>query len=384
MGRAFSAISRLRMVGAACLMVGLVSVASAQTVVTPTVIARGLENPWAVAFLPDGKMLVTERPGRLRLVGPDGQLGRPLDGLPAIQVGGQGGLLDLIVDRDFGDNRQIYFCFSEPDASSPSSRSNSTALAKARLSEDLSRLERVEVIFRQLPKIASSLHFGCRIVQMPDRSLMMGLGDRYGQMQQAQNLANHIGKVVRVNPDGSVPADNPAFGGVPHASEIWSYGHRNVQGAVLAQDGTVWMHEHGPQGGDEVNRIRPGLNYGWPVITYGVNYGGGQIGEGLTQAPGMEQPVLQWTPSIAPSGMAEITSDRYGPEWRGNFLVGSLKFKDLRRLAVQGDRLVEVAVELPGLNQRVRDVRQGPDGLVYILTDQTDGQLIRLDPKQAR
>ncbi|WP_407669200.1 PQQ-dependent sugar dehydrogenase [Orrella marina] len=363
-------------------MSGTAGVASSQARLAPTVVAEGLENPWALAFIENGNMLVTERPGRLRVVSAEGGVGAALAGLPAISVGGQGGLLDLVTDREYGANRQLYFCYSEPDPENPTSRANSTALAKARLSDDRTQLEDVQVLFRQMPKIASTLHFGCRIIQLEDGSLLLGLGDRYGQMQQAQNLENHIGKVVRVFPDGSVPLNNPMFDGQSHAPEIWSYGHRNIQGGVMADDGTVWIHEHGPQGGDEVNRIRPGLNYGWPVITYGENYGGGRIGQGITQAPGMEQPVLQWTPSIAPSGMAEITSDRYGADWKGNLIVGSLKFRNLHRLQVQGDSLVPASVELPDLKQRVRDVRQGPDGLLYILTDQADGQLIRLDPVQ--
>lgn len=375
----FSHVARCAMTA---LFIVAAGVANAQMSVQPTVVAKGLENPWAMAFIENGNILVTERPGRLRVIAPDGKVSPPVTGLPAISVGGQGGLLDLVADRDYANNRRVYFCYAEPDPDNPASRANSTALAAARLSADRTRLEDVQVLFRQMPKIASSLHFGCRIIQLDDGSILLGLGDRYGQMQQAQNLENHIGKIVRIHPDGSIPRDNPVFAGQSHAPEIWSYGHRNIQGGVLARDGTVWMHEHGPQGGDEVNRIKPGLNYGWPVITYGENYGGGQIGKGITHAPGMEQPALQWTPSIAPSGMAEVTSNRYGPDWKGNLIVGSLKFRNLRRLSLQGDVLVEASVELPDLGQRVRDVREGPDGLLYVLTDQSDGQLIRLDPSR--
>lgn len=354
--------------------------ATAQTGVRPTVIAKGLQNPWAVAFAGDGTMLVTERPGRLRVVAADGKISAPVKGLPAIQAGGQGGLLDLVLDRDFANNRSLYFCYTEADADQPGSGTNSTAMARATLSQDMTRLDDVAVIFRQLPKIRSALHFGCRIIQLEDGSLLLGMGDRYSQMQQAQRLSNHIGKVVRVNPDGSVPTDNPFVARKDAAPEIWSYGHRNIQGGLIAPDGTVWMHEHGPQGGDEVNRIEPGKNYGWPVVTYGENYGGGPIGQGITQAPGMVDPVWQWTPSIAPSGMALITSDRYGPQWKGNLIVGSLKFRELMRLELDGHKIVSAHPVLSDLGQRVRDVRQGPDGLIYILTDQSDGQLIRLDP----
>ena len=352
----------------------------AQTEMRPTVIATGLQNPWALAFLPDGQMLVTERAGRLRLISAQGQINDPIDGLPAIRAAGQGGLLDLVLDRDFKSNRQLYFCFSEPDVNQPESAANSTAMARARLSEDQRTLEDVTVIFRQMPKVASSLHFGCRIVQLADGSLLLGLGDRYGRMQDAQNLSNHIGKIVRVMPDGSVPADNPFVNQPGAEPEIWSYGHRNIQGAVVGDDGTVWMHEHGPQGGDEINRIIAGENYGWPVVTFGENYGGGPIGQGITQAPGMIDPALHWTPSIAPSGFAQITSDRYGPQWKGSLVAGSLKFMDLRRIELKDAKVSSASTLLPKIGQRVRDVRQGPDGLLYLLTDQGNGQLIRLDP----
>lgn len=356
------------------------SVAVAQTEVRPTVIATGLQNPWAMAFLPDGQMLVTERPGRLRLVSATGQISEPLKGLPSIHVAGQGGLLDIALDRDFKSNRQIYFCFSEPDGTQPGSGANSTAMASARLSADQRSLEDVSVIFRQMPKVSSSLHFGCRIVQLADGSLLLGLGDRYGRMQDAQNLSNHIGKIVRIMPDGSIPKDNPFVNQRGAQPEVWSYGHRNIQGAVIADDGTVWMHEHGPQGGDEINRIIAGQNYGWPVVTYGENYGGGPIGQGITQAPGMVDPELHWTPSIAPSGMARITTDRYGQAWKGSLVAGSLKFMDLRRIEVKDGKLASASTLLTKIGQRVRDVREGPDGVLYVLTDQGNGQLIRLDP----
>ncbi len=356
------------------------SVAVAQTEVHPTVIATGLQNPWALAFLPDGQMLVTERPGRLRLVSAQGRISEPVNGLPPIHAAGQGGLLDLVLDRDFESNRRLYFCFSEPDNNQAGSGANSTAMASARLSQDQRTIEDVSVIFRQMPKVSSSLHFGCRIVQLADGSLLLGLGDRYGSMQESQNLSNHIGKIVRVMPDGSVPRDNPFVNQQGAAPEVWSYGHRNIQGAVIGDDGAVWMHEHGPQGGDEVNHIIAGQNYGWPVVTHGENYGGGVIGQGITAAPGMVDPELHWTPSIAPSGMTQITSDRYGQQWKGRLVAGSLKFMDLRRIEIQNGKVVSTGTLIPKIGQRIRDVRQGPDGLLYVLTDQGNGQLIRLDP----
>ncbi|MBC7598461.1 MAG: PQQ-dependent sugar dehydrogenase [Polaromonas sp.] len=348
-------------------------------------VASGLQNPWAVAFLPQGRFLVTERPGRMRVIEADGKLGAPLPGLPAIDAGGQGGLLDVIADADFAVNRRIYFCFSEPAAAGGG---NSTALARASLALDNSRLEGVQVIFSQKPKFSSSAHFGCRIVEAqkdgkPDGTLFLTLGDRFSRMQDAQKLDNHHGKVVRINKDGSVPADNPFVGRPGALPEIWSYGHRNMQGATLAPDGTYWTHEHGPQGGDEINLPLPGRNYGWPVITYGENYGGGKMGDGITSKAGMEQPLHYWVPSIAPSGMAFLTSDKYGKAWQGNLFVGSLKFGYLNRIELAQPFKGKVLREHKLLEGggRIRDVRQGPDGLLYVLTDSPQGRLLRLQPQ---
>ena len=371
-----------------CSLTLVASIAAAQT---PRfeVVAKGLEHPWAVAFMGDGRMLVTERPGRLRVVAANGTLGEPVQGLPAIDARGQGGLLDVVVDTDFRNNRTLYFCFSEPAPSGQSGQSaqsgNSTALARARLSADSRSLEAVQIIFRQLPKFSSSAHFGCRIVEalkndQPDGTLFLTLGDRFSRMQDAQTLDNHHGKVVRIGKDGSVPKDNPFVSKTGAKPEIWSYGHRNSQGAALAPDGTLWTHEHGPQGGDEINQPQAGKNYGWPVISYGENYGGGKIGDGITAKPGLEQPLHHWTPSIAPSGMAFVTSDHYGSAWRGNLLVGSLKFQYLNRIVLDGNKVVREEKLLTELNQRIRDVRQSPDGLIYVLTDASNGQLIRLLP----
>lgn len=356
--------------------------------VRPETVASGLQNPWAVAFLPDGRFLVTERAGRLRVVERDGRLNKPVDGLPEVATGGQGGLLDLVLDADFANNRMLYFCFSEPASVG---NGNSTALARAILNSDATRLSDVKVIFSQKPKITSSLHFGCRIVESrapglngkADGKLFLMLGDRYFRAADAQTLGNHHGKMVRINKDGSVPPDNPFIGRAGALPEIWSYGHRNPQGATLAPDGTLWMHEHGPQGGDEINLPKPSANYGWPVITYGENYGGGQIGQGLTAQAGMEQPLHYWTPSIAPSGMAFLTSERYGKAWQGNLFIGSLKFSYLNRLeltAPYSGSVVRESKLISDVSERIRDVRQGADGLLYVLTDNRNGKLIRLLP----
>jgi len=344
---------------------------------TTEVVARGLQNPWGLAFIGEGRMLVTERPGRMRVVEANGRVGEPLAGVPRVDAVGQGGLLDVVADRDFSRNRTVHFCYAEPGAAGSG---NSTALASARLSTDSKSLEDVKVVFSQQPKFSSRLHFGCRIVQTDDGHLFLGLGDRFQRMADAQTLDNHHGKVVRIRPDGSAPPDNPYVGRAGALPEIWSLGHRNVQAATLAPDGRLWTIEHGPQGGDEINITAAGKNYGWPVITYGENYGGGQIGDGITSKAGLEQPLHYWKPSIAPSGMAFIKGDRYGKDWRDSLLVGSLKFRYLARLVLDGERVVREEKLLPELGQRVRDVREGPDGFIYLLTDDRDGQLLRLRP----
>ena len=357
--------------------------------VKPQTVASGLQNPWAVAFLPEGRFLVTERPGRMRIIEADGRLNKPLEGLPEVVAAGQGGLLDVILDADFAANRMLYFCYSEPAAVG---NANSTALARGTLSADGARLANVKVIFSQKPKFASTLHFGCRIVESrapglngkPDGKLFLTLGDRYSRAEDAQKLDNHHGKIIRINKDGTVPPDNPFVGRAGALPEIWSYGHRNAQGAALAPDGTLWMNEHGAQGGDEINLPKPGVNYGWPVITYGENYGGGKIGDGITAKEGMAQPLHYWVPSIAPSGMAFVTSERYGTPWQGNLMIGSLKFGYLNRIEMSTPFSGAVARESKLLNGegRIRDVRQGPDGLLYVLTDSASGKLIRLLPAQ--
>ena len=381
-GIALAAIINIALTGAAMLAggealsqeVAPVPPVPARGEASAEVVASGLSHPWGLAFLPGGRFLVTERPGRLRVVEADGRLGPPLAGLPQVAAGGQGGLLDVITDADFARNRRIFFCYSEP---APKGDGNSTALASATLAPDAAALQDVKVLFSQRPKVASQLHFGCRIVQAADGHLFLTLGERYGRKEDAQRLDNHLGKVVSIAPTGGAAPGNPLAGRAGALPEIWSWGHRNPQGAAWGPDGRLWIHEHGAQGGDEINRPEAGRNYGWPVITYGENYGGGKIGEGTAKA-GMEQPLHYWVPSIAPSGMAFLTSDRYGAAWKGSLFVGSLKFARLHRLELQGAQVVRDEYLLDGLGARIRDVRQGPDGWLYLLTDSPDGQLLRL------
>jgi aldose sugar dehydrogenase len=341
----------------------------------PVTVARGLLNPWGLAFLPDGRMLVTERAGRMRVVAADGTLGAPLAGLPPIVVGGQGGLLDVAVDPKFASNSLVYWSYSEADPQEP--RANSTAVARGRLDGD--RLADVRVIFRQAPKFASGAHFGSRLVFARDGRLFVTLGDRFSRRDDAQGLDTHHGKIVRIESDGRVPADNPFVNRAGALPEIWSHGHRNVQGAAIhPATGELWADEHGPQGGDELNVVEAGKNYGWPVITYGVNYvTGTKIGEGTTKA-GMEQPLARWVPSIATSGLAFLTSDRY-PGWKGSAFIGALKAQLLVRLELDGRKVVREERLLEDFGERIRDVRQGPDGWLYLLTDSTNGRIVRLE-----
>jgi glucose/arabinose dehydrogenase len=366
-----------RVLGRVFVMSGLIFGVAAMAQGRSETVASGLESPWGVGFLPGGRFVVTEKPGRIRIVAKDGKLGAPLAGLPPIAAGGQGGLLDVLVDTEFRSNRTLYFCFSEPDAGGSA---NSTALARARLSPDDTRLENLQIIFSQKPKVASRAHFGCRIVDGGDGTLYLTLGDRFSRKEDAQRLDNHLGKIVRIRKDGSVPDDNPFAGRPGPLPEIWSYGHRNGQGATLGPDGRLWMTEHGPQGGDEINVVQAGRNYGWPVITYGENYGGGKIGDGITAKEGMEQPLHYWVPSIATSGMAFLTSDRYGAAWKGNLFVGSLKFGYLDRIELKNGKVVAEHKLLEDGRARIRDVKQGPDGLLYVLTDESNGKLLRLRP----
>ena len=342
---------------------------------TVETVAKGLDHPWALAFLADGRMLVTERPGRMRIVAKDGNLSPALAGIPKVFAAGQGGLHDLALDRDYGQNQTVYFCYAEPVGAGAR-----TALARARfMDEGTPRLEALEVIFRQEGPLSSGNHFGCRIVQTPDSNLFLTNGDHFTSRDQAQNLGNHLGKIVRIRPDGSVPPDNPFVGRAGARPEIWSYGHRNPQGLALHPDtGRLWEHEHGPRGGDEVNLIEKGKNYGWPVIGYGIDYNGARIHES-THKQGMEQPLWYWVPSIAPSGMAFYSGSLF-PAWHGNLFVGALAGGLLARLELDGDKVVKEERLLRDLRERIRDVRQGPDGALWLLTDNSAGRLLRLTP----
>ena len=346
--------------------------ASAQAL-KPVVVAKGLEHPWGLAFLPDGRMLVTERPGRMRIVERDGTLGAPLAGLPPVVAAGQGGLLDVVLHPQFASNQLVYWSYSEAGDGGAA-----TAVARARL--DGNRLAEVQVIFRQLPKVSGGNHFGSRLVWARDGRLFIGLGDRFHRMADAQTLDNHMGKVVRIEADGKVPADNPFAQRSGAKAEIWSYGHRNIQGAALhPATGELWTVEHGPQGGDELNIPAAGANHGWPVITYGRNYGRGTvIGEGTERAD-VAPPIKHWVPtSIAPSGMAFLTSDRY-PGWKGQLFLGALRGAHLLRLELDGRKVVNEEVLLAERGARIRDVRQGPDGWLYVLTDSASGEVWRLE-----
>ena len=345
-----------------------------RTAVKVETIANGIVHPWSLQFLPDGRMLVTERPGRLRIVSRDGTLSPIIAGVPKVHAAGQGGLLDVALTPDFATSQEIFFSFAEPRDSG-----NGTSVASARLAltSNGGSLSNVRVIFRQQPSFATNLHFGSRIVFATDGTFYLTVGDRYSQMKEAQNPANHIGKVLRLNRDGTPFKDNRRLPGWDPA--IWSIGHRNVQGAARHPDtGELWTAEHGARGGDEVNVVRKGLNFGWPIITYGRDYSGAAIGEGTTKA-GLEQPVYYWDPSIAPSGAAFYTGDLF-PAWKGNLLVGGLAARQLSRLVLEGEKIVAEERLLVDLGARIRDVRVGPDGAVWILTDQTNGQLLRLTP----
>ena len=341
---------------------------------TVTTLASGLVNPWALAFLPDTRMLVTERPGRMRIVTRDGKLSAPLTGVPQVAAGGQAGLLDVALDRTFAQNQTIYFCFNTAGGNVAVDRAQLNASATPGLTA-------VKEIFRQSGP-SGGANVACRIAQAADGNLFVSLGDHFGARNDAQSLTDTIGKIVRIRPDGSVPPDNPFVGRAGARPEIWSYGHRNPEGlAFNPADGKLWEQEHGPMGGDEINLIEKGKNYGWPLVSYGVNYDGTPVGDGKQQMAGTEQPLWHWTPSIAPSGMAFITSDLF-KGWKGSLMNGALKFQLLARLELKDDKVVKEERLLQGLHERIRDVRQGPDGALYLLTDNSEGRILRLAPAQ--
>jgi glucose/arabinose dehydrogenase len=350
--------------------------APVEGVVRVETVARGLEHPWALTFLPDGRMLVTERPGRLRIVERDGRLSEPLGGVPQVHARGQGGLLDVALDPRFAENRLVYLSYAEPGSGGAG-----TAVARGRLGDG--RLEDVRVIYRQEPKVQGGGHYGSRLVFGRDGTLFVTQGDRMNYRERAQDLSMGMGKIVRINSDGSVPRDNPFVGRAGARPEIWSYGHRNAQAAALdPQTGQLWTVEHGARGGDELNHPEAGKNYGWPVITYGVDYSGARIGEGRARS-GMEQPVYYWDPVIAPSGMAFYTGDAF-PGWKGSILIGSLSPGLLVRLTMENGRVAREERYLGDLGERIRDVQQGPDGLLYLVTDNPDGRVLRVLPASRR
>ena len=338
-------------------------------------VARNLENPWGLAFLPDNRMLVTERPGRLRITDANGNLSEPLQGVPRVAARGQGGLLDVAIDPNFAQNRLVYLSFAEDRGEGRAG----TSVARGRLNADGTTLEAVQIIFRQEPAHTGPNHWGSRLVFDRDGNLFVTLGDRFDLRAQAQNPANHLGKIVHIKPDGGAAPGNPFLNREDAKPEIWSLGHRNLQSAALhPTTGELWTVEHGARGGDEVNIPQKGRNYGWPVISYGVDYSGAKIGEGTKKA-GLEQPVYYWDPSIAPSGMAFYTGDKF-PAWRGSILVGALAGKLVSRLETNGNRVTGEERMLQQLGERIRDVRQGPDGLVYLLTDSRNGRILRMKP----
>jgi glucose/arabinose dehydrogenase len=336
-------------------------------------VASGLQHPWALAFLPDGRIVVTERPGRLRIVDRSGHLSEPLAGVPPVFAQGQGGLLDVALDPHFAENRTLYLSYAEPGSGNVAG----TAVARARLGD--ARLDDVQVIYRQEPKVSGGNHFGSRLVFRSDGTLFVTQGERFNYRQQAQDLSDDLGKIVRINVDGSVPKDNPFVGRSGARSEIWSYGHRNVQAATLhPETGQLWTVEHGARGGDELNHPEAGKNYGWPVITYGVDYSGAHIGEGTAKA-GMEQPVYFWDPVIAPSGMTFYTGDVFG-QWKGSLFVGSMTPGCLVRLVLENGKVTREERYLGDLHERIRDVQQGPDGMLYLVTDNQNGRVLRVAP----
>lgn len=335
-------------------------------------VASGLSHPWGLAFLHDGRMLVTERAGNVRIIDANGAVGEPIAGLPEIKVRGQGGLFDIALSPNFSQDQLIYFTYAEPESSG--SDITSTAVARAKLEGN--KLVDVKVIFSQQPKVMGGRHYGGRLAFSADGDfLFVGLGDRGHRQEDVQKLNNHTGKLVRIHPDGSVPKSNPFVNQAGALPEIWSYGHRNIQGMdIQPVTGQLWAVEHGPQGGDEVNRPQAGLNYGWPVITHGEQYGGGEVGIGFKQA-GMEQPIWHWTPSIAVSGAAFYQGNQF-PNWQGNLLATGLRGQQVARLEVNGDHIIHQ--ETLDLKRRIRQVKIAPDGSVYLLTDEPNGAILRL------
>ena len=339
-------------------------------------VASGLEHPWSLAFLPDGRMLVTERPGRMRIIARNGQRSPALGGVPRVYAQSQAGLMDVLLARDFDRTHTIFVCYAEPF-----DFGGRIAVLRARLVDDETpKLDAVTTIFRQKGPVSRGLNIGCRMVQASDGNLFVTLGDHFAPSDLAQTLDNHIGKIVRITPDGAAPSDNPFVGKAGALAEIWAYGLRNAEGlAFNPADGKLWEQEHGPRGGDEINIIEKGRNYGWPLVSYGVNYNGTAVGNGKATMEGVTDPLWHWTPSIAPSGMAFYTGDLI-PAWKGSLFNGALKFELLSRLELKSDKVVKEERLLQNLHERIRDVRQGPDGALYLLTDNSSGRILRIAP----
>ncbi len=339
-------------------------------------VAEELEHPWSLAFLSGGDYLVSERRGRLWRIEPNGRK-IEITGIPDVYHHGQGGLLDIALEPDFRDGGWLYFSYAASSAEDEDLANTEVARAKLNLGQN--RLSKMEVIFRAEPKVEGGNHWGSRLLFAPDGALHITLGERFDYKEEAQNPSNHLGTTIRIMPDGSVPEDNPFADGQDGDPKVFTYGNRNVQGIALHPiTGEIWIHEHGPKGGDEINILRSGANYGWPEVTFGISYWGLEISD-KTSAPGMEDPVLQWTPSIAPSGMAFYTGDKF-PGWKDDLFVGALAHKHLRRLELDGQTVTGQEKLLKDRGERLRDVRQGPDGYLYLLTDASDGRLLRLEP----
>jgi glucose/arabinose dehydrogenase len=342
------------------------------------VLAKGLEHPWAVEPLPDGNLVVTEKPGRMRVVSATGQLGQPIGGVPAVDARGQGGLLDVALSPQFESDRTLFWSYSEPRQGG-----NATSVARGVLSRDRRRLEQVKVILRAMPTYDGTMHYGSRLAFGRDGMLYVTLGERSDKpmRQQAQRLDSHMGKILRVTPDGAAPNDNPFVGQSNARPEIWTLGHRNIQAAGFDPEGRLWEVEHGTNGGDELNRVEKGKNYGWPLVAYGEEYAGTPIPGAVTARDKYEQPVYYWDPVIAPSGMQFYTGDAF-PQWKGSLFVGALREMRLVRLVLENDRVTGEEHLLANRRQRVRDVRQGSDGALYVVTDQENGELWKIVPRR--
>jgi glucose/arabinose dehydrogenase len=338
-----------------------------------TVFYSKLDKPWGMTFLPSGKLLVTEKDGKLKLIDKDGKNAVNITGVPKVFNRGQGGLLDVSIDPDFDKNQYVYFSFSEPAAMGIAG----TAVARAKLFNN--ELKSLKIIWQQKPKVGGTGHWGSRLVFSKDKKLFITTGERYSFMDKAQDLSTHLGKTIRINRDGSIPKDNPYYGQKDKQQDIWSYGHRNMQGAFLhPRTGELWTHEHGPKGGDEINIDKAGKNYGWPVITYGIGYMGEKIGVG-TKKKGMEQPLHYWVPSIAPSGMLYYTGKAF-PEWSGNLFIGSLKYRYLNRVVIKNNKIIKEEKLLENLKERIRDIEQDEAGNIYVAIDNSDGKIYKISP----